>query len=285
MIPKYESLLNDLDTWVKGTNGTLSDSHRKIASLVYSTLLNQLRTLRQVWGTPVIVNVGEYLKTVKARIAEYTEKETSVFVNEERKNYRDTFTSKMLQAMEFMNTTIFPELDEIDNKLNEVTDDLNSAVDKLIAAATKAEDDYKTLKREAIKRMEVSNTLLMFKGAGILVSLVGGPEAAAVGEIIGQAMSVGQTLALGDDPEIRPPTSLPDSITNFAKVIEMRNKKALTNPRRFEEINVLLTEAKKAVNENKELLGKSEILSTIDNLEKLYNQLLQRTEYSLLYNN
>jgi len=57
MVPRYESYVSRLDNYTQEYSDSIPDADRKLISLLYTMALNQLRTLKMVFGVPVVVNV------------------------------------------------------------------------------------------------------------------------------------------------------------------------------------------------------------------------------------
>jgi len=206
MLPRYQSLVNRLDGYVKLHRPTQGPV-KKFLSILFSMAVNELRIFKQVTGTPVITEVKTYLESTGPRIKNYqkikTEDDKLKKIQEQTKEFTDVYDRKIEEVMTAIAENVEPAIEKAKLKLKQLTQQLTGRIDKWMAQNEEDEKELQAVKKDA-ERRKTYHTASGFVGtfAGILKNS-GLPVVPALGYAIDQYTQGAEHLILGEEKELK----------------------------------------------------------------------------------
>ncbi|OXA59722.1 Macrophage receptor MARCO [Folsomia candida] len=266
LLSRYLKYLTRLETFSSLHESNLNNSDKKVLAILYTTALSKITSLTNQLGSTIVINVGNYLKSVLKRFDRYQETQTQVVIDEQRKSYAAGYEGKIEQSLYFIEEVVTPGITQVEMELQSTADDLLRQIIKMQTAIENEEFERKQALEKMNEQMAFRHLFSALRITATFTSFLGA-QGAAIGGLMGSLTNVGEQWALGDYTGSRPPINLPPAIKGHADRVE---KEAMEESKeKLEELVEIILATEKGIQQNPAVLNDlSDPLKKLDDLVK-----------------
>lgn len=182
-IPYYESLRDRITSHLKALDDKKNDEAKVLIHL-YAAVASRLFASRSHGNHVVVVDLLEYMKTVKKKMNKLQEMQKTEYIEEYRDEFKKSLDFKIKTATNLVNNTVVPAIEKVysgvDQNIKELLNETFIKWDHTWESLSKAYHNAEELKRQSVLHAAFS-PLKMF--AGMLA--LAGPVGMAAGTVVG----------------------------------------------------------------------------------------------------
>ncbi|GBN01101.1 hypothetical protein AVEN_198812-1 [Araneus ventricosus] len=243
----FHSLLERVEEYaLHPKSGENSKEYKKVLSYLYAAALSRIRNQSGSSESDLIIDISKYLETIAEGIESLKDLQNANNkadairrINEE---YKTRTSTKLQEAIDFVQRIITPEISRINNQIDEKIDAL---IEETVSLQRKTKDEKKDL---IAKREELQNRLMLkalfdnFKIVGRVASFLG-PFGAVTGSAIEATTSVVKSVVLDHEQQTQDISDIVSNINSLGDGIKMiRSEKIVHLNKLFEELSQIMTE-------------------------------------------
>ncbi|CAL8133023.1 unnamed protein product [Orchesella dallaii] len=209
-IYEYQDLLLRIDEYIRTHDMSPHPEHHHFLNLLRASAFSKLVAINQQQTSPdMVINVADYLKTVKDEIQRLKAVQTDFKISQKNEEFKSQIQSQIGEAYSIIHSDVLPTLSQLESHLEETTGNTINELKSYQDSALETKDKLK-VHEEKMKQIVRFQELLSGLKLVAMIAAIFGPQGIAISLPAFALASLGSALLPGVQP-----LTIPDQLNQF----------------------------------------------------------------------